>query len=204
MDLEFILPPGITYIKKQQKLDTIYEFYHEELGTLGRVILKNIGLIGQCNVSCEIIENPDDPLAKRREELFKPLGLDIAKRLSETVRGITPVPSVLIPIPQEPKQMIQSKMMQCKKCDSGVAYLIFAVDAEDFGGLEDYARKMFSETKRLNLPTWVIGPMLKSDGPIENAPAPIMKVWPNREPMKEMRPDEFNPILDNLAEAHCK
>jgi hypothetical protein len=28
-------------------------------------------------------------------------------------------------------------------------------------------------------------------------------VWPEREPVQRMRPDEFNPIIDQLARAHC-
>ena len=36
-------------------------------------------------------------------------------------------------------------MMQCERCDTGVALLIFAVRATDHGGLEDYARKMYRE-----------------------------------------------------------
>jgi hypothetical protein len=34
-------------------------------------------------------------------------------------------------------------------------------------------------------------------------PADILKIWPEREAMQRLRPDEFNPVLDDLAWAHC-
>ncbi|MBF0551400.1 MAG: plasmid pRiA4b ORF-3 family protein [Deltaproteobacteria bacterium] len=52
----------------------------------------------------------------------------------------------------------------------------------------------------MNLPTWVIGAPLESG--IE-APAYILKVWPSREPVRCLRPSEFNPELNELQEGHC-
>ncbi len=53
-----------------------------------------------------------------------------------------------------------------------VAMLIFAPQATDPGGFEDYARKMYPEYTRLDLPTWIIGPAL-GDGPLIDRPADI-------------------------------
>ena len=103
---------------------------------------------------------------------------------------------------EEAPTMIESKMMQCETCDAGVALLIFANQATDRGGFEDSARLMYPKMKELDLPTWVIGPLL-GQGPPEQSPANILKVWPEREPLFQMSPDEFNEMIDVLARAHC-
>ena len=54
----------------------------------------------------------------------------------------------------------------------------------------------------MNVPTYVIGLAL-GDGPLMDRPADILKIWPEREAMQRLRPDEFNPLLDQLARAHC-
>ena len=99
--------------------------------------------------------------------------------------------------------MGQSKLTQCERCHAGVALLIFAVRAIDHGGLEDYARKMYGEVVRQNLPTYVIGPALGS-GPLMDRPADILQIWPKRAPVQRLRPDEFNPIIHAMAQAHCR
>jgi len=93
--------------------------------------------------------------------------------------------------------------MQCERCDEGVALLIFADEAMDHGGLEDYARLMYGQIQTTNLPTWVIGSP-RGEEPLPKRPADILKVWPHREPVRRMRPDEFNPMIEALARAHCR
>jgi hypothetical protein len=100
-------------------------------------------------------------------------------------------------------RVIESKLIQCKQCDAGVALLIFADEATDHGGLEDYARLMYAQIQATNLPTWVIGPSQGEEPPPER-PADILKVWPHREPVRRMRPDAFNPMINALARAHCR
>jgi hypothetical protein len=75
-------------------------------------------------------------------------------------------------------------------------------EATESGQFEDCARKMYPEYTRLNVPTWVIGPAL-GGGPEMDRPADILKVWPKRTPIKRLKPDEFNPIIDRLATGHC-
>jgi len=68
---------------------------------------------------------------------------------------------------------------------------------------EDYARLMYPtypNYSRVNLPTWVVGATF---GNTPHSPAFILKVWPKREPVQLMRPDEFNPGLDRIQESHC-
>jgi hypothetical protein len=83
-----------------------------------------------------------------------------------------------------------------------VAMLIFAPQATDPGRFEDYARKMYPEYARLDLPTWIIGPAL-SGGPLIDCLADILKIWPDRAPIERQRPAEFNSILDRLVARHC-
>ena len=93
--------------------------------------------------------------------------------------------------------------MQCERCGANVALLIFADDAADRGGLEDYARLMYPKVVELNVPTWVIGPPIESE-PSPESPADILKIWPEREAIRQLRPDEFNPIIEALATTHCR
>jgi len=83
-----------------------------------------------------------------------------------------------------------------------VAMLIFAPDASDVGRFEDYARKMYPEYTRLNLPTWIIGPAL-GNGSLMDRPADFLKIWPKRESIRRWRSAEFNPMVDRLANEHC-
>ncbi|HEY5865151.1 MAG TPA: hypothetical protein VI542_06300, partial [Candidatus Tectomicrobia bacterium] len=78
--------------------------------------------------------------------------------------------------------MIESKRMQCERCNAGVARLIFADDATDHGGLEDYARLMYAQMQATDLPTWVSGPPQGTE-PLPQRPADIRNVWPRREPV---------------------
>ena len=56
--------------------------------------------------------------------------------------------------------------------------------------------------KEWNLPTWVIGPPM-GDGPLEERKSDILKVWPEREPIERLSPEEFNPRIEKLMAKHC-
>ncbi len=86
---------------------------------------------------------------------------------------------------------IEGKLMQWERCDASVAMLIFAPGATELARFEDYARLMYPEYTRLNLPTWIIGPSLGGSS-MENRSADIFQVWPVRGSMERMQPDEFN------------
>jgi hypothetical protein len=103
----------------------------------------------------------------------------------------------------EAKEMIESKIIPCERCDSVVAMLIFAPKATDPGRFEDYARKMYPQYNHLNLPTWIIGPAL-GEGLLIDRPADVLKVWPRREPLQQLPPARFNRLLDQLVTRHCR
>jgi len=72
------------------------------------------------------------------------------------------------------------------------AFARTAPKATDPGRFEDYARKMYPQYNRLNVPTWIIGPAL-GEGPFIDRPADVLKVWPRREPIQRLPPVQFNP-----------
>jgi len=201
----FHLPAGVSSHKEPVPSGgTAYVFRHTSLGTLGRLVLQERG--GHCHVFCEVAGEPDDPMTAQRLAILQPLSLELMHRLEAQSGGPVTAPRVSsLPPPAsgDPGEWVESKMMQCERCAVGVTLLIFAVRATDQGGLEDYARKMYREVVHQNLPTYVIGPAL-GGGPLMDRPADILKIWPEREPVRRLRPDEFNPIIRALAQKHCR
>jgi hypothetical protein len=80
--------------------------------------------------------------------------------------------------------------------------LIFAPVATDAGRFGGYARKMYPQYARLNVPAWIIGPALGA-GPLMERPADALKVWPAREPIERLRPAQLNARLNLLSTGHC-
>ena len=74
------------------------------------------------------------------------------------------------------------------------------------------SRLMYPKVMELNVPTWVIGPPIESEpspaSPVALDPdgigADILKIWPERQSIDQLRPDEFNPIIEALATTHCR
>ena len=123
----------------------------------------------------------------------------------EAAMGTTPEDAGAVDPPRRPpeaKEVIENKIIPCERFGSVVAMLIFAPKATDPGRFEDYARKMYPQCNRLNVPTWIIGPAL-GEGPLIERPADVLKVWPTREPIQRLPPAQFNPLLDQLATRHC-
>ncbi len=199
---EFRLPPGVSSSKEPLSDGMAYVFRHEELGLLGRLVLQDMAG-ANCHISLELSGAPDDPMTEKRAANFKPLGMELASRLEKQLGRAGTIQAVTPPSPPPPShELVESKMMQCEHCDAGVALLIFADQATDHGGLEDYARKMYPQVQQVNLPTWVIGPPVGKE-PLLERPADILKIWPEHEPVQHLRPEEFNSIVDQLARTHC-
>ena len=200
----FQLPPDISFHKEHGPAGWVYTFRHQTLGQLGRILLQNRP-DGQCHVSVEISGDPDDPMSEERAAIFGPLGVEITRQMDMATGGSEHTPHQPVPLRTPPTvfQGFPTKHMQCKKCDAFVAVLIFANEATDASELEDCARLMFPKVKEWDLPTWVIGPSL-GYGPPEERPAPVLKIWPVREPIRELRPDEFNLLISELNSTHRK
>jgi hypothetical protein len=200
---DFRLPPDVSMQKEQLPAGWAYVFRHAELGLLGRLVLQGLPS-GHCQVSCEVAGDPADPRTARRRKVLEPVTTALMRQLeAQTATVLGPPWGTPPPSPSPPRRLIESKLMQCERCDAGVALLIFADEATDHGGLEDYARLMYGQIQATDLPTWVIGPP-QGEEPLPERPANILKVWPRREPVQRLRPDAFNPIIAALARAHCR
>jgi hypothetical protein len=196
------LPREITFEKRSLSGGGwSYDFRHRTLGALGRILLQDLPGRGT-HVSYEVAGDPADPKTAQRRAVFAPLGLEIARQMEHaTGPCLDPRPVVPPPRPAEPTQVVESKLMQCRTCDGFVAMLVFAPGATDAGRFEDYARLMYPEYSRHNLPTWIIGPAL---GPGAEDPADILQVWPTRKPIQRLTPSQFNPRIRRLAARHCR
>ena len=196
----FELPPEIKLTKKQLPYGFVYEFHHNSMGQLGRMVLED-DVIGQCRITSEVSGDPDDPMTAKRLKILQPLTKKISEMMGQHCGdGIKGIPT--FSRSTEEKETLAIKIDQCEKCDKPIALMIFA-EKDELAELESYARKMYQKYSKDNLPTYIIGPMIDDGGPEENMPAKIMKVWPKRSPVKEMRPDEFNQKIKFLADNHC-
>jgi len=198
----FKLPPDISFSKQPWGNSWAYVFRHRTLGELGRILLQGT-TGGKCIVCTEVAGDPADPMTAKRAAIFKPLGIEISEKMAAAT-GPVSEDSMGDPLPRPPEssEIIETKHMTCDQCGTMVSLLIFAPDATDPGRFEDYARKMYPEYVRLNLPTWIIGPDL-GGGPPMDRPADILKVWPAREPLRRWTRAEFNAMLDRLDAGHC-
>lgn len=198
----FQLPPDISFRKERLPVGWVYVFRHRLLGDVGRIVLQDTG-DGRTHLSYEVTGDPADPQTAERAALFQPLGRELAQQLEALPGSIAnPLALHLPPRPPEPKEVIESRLIPCERCGTMVAMLIFAPEATDAASFEDYARKMYPEYTRLNLPTWIIGPALGS-GPLMEYPADMLPIWPTRAPLTRQRPAEFNAMLDQLVAGHC-
>ena len=200
----FQLPSDVSFEKQRLCGAWAYVFRHLVLGELGRLLLQELG-DGRCRISCEVVGDAADPMTAQRLAIFKPLALALTRQM-EAAMGATPEGAGRVepppPLPQA-QEVIESKLMACERCGAVVAMLIFAPMATDAGRFEDYARKMYPQYARLNVPTWIIGPALGA-GPLMERPADALKVWPVREPIERLRPAQFNARVDQLAKGHCR
>jgi hypothetical protein len=88
--------------------------------------------------------------------------------------------------------------MPCEHCGATIAMLAHC----EIGTFEDTARVMFEKIRELNVPTWIAGVPIGA-GPIEERPADLLKVWPEREDIQRLAPQAFDAILGALRAKHC-
>lgn len=201
---EFRLPPEVSSAKQRLADGWAYVFRHRRLGEPGRILVQDLD-DGRTHISYEIAGDPDDPMTTRRRKIMEPIGDAIAKRLEAACGSDkTPVSGTPPKPPADPGERIETKLMLCRQCSAPVAVLFFAPAATDTGRFEDYARKLYPECVRHNVPAWIIGPALGS-GPLDDDnPADILQIWPKRRPTRRLSPAEFNPELDELTGGHCQ
>ena len=200
--MAFQLPADVSFEKHRLCGACAYVFWHRALGELGRILLQELQ-DGRCHISCEVVGDPADPMTARRMAIFKPLGLELTRQMEMAMgTGAEGTGEVEPPRPPQAQEVIESKLISCERCGAVVAMLMFAPVATDPGRFEDYARKMYAQYSRLNVPTWIVGPALGA-GPLMERPADVFKVWLAREPIERLRPAQLNARLDQLATGHC-
>ena len=199
----FNLPSDISYRQEQLPNGAAFIFRHSKLGDLGRILLQERS-DGPTQILCEVVGDPDDPMTSKRRAIFEPIGRGLSEQLDRALGGRAASVDNQDPhFTQQPPKSIEkiaSKLIPCLKCGRPAALLIFADHAQDLGGLEDYARLMYSKIVELNVPTWVIAP---PEGTGRDAAANILKTYPEREPICKLTPDEFNERLDRIIAVHC-
>ena len=200
----FKLPSDISFYKEQLDNGIAFIFRHTELGELGRLLVQERS-DGQTQVRCEVVGDPRDPMTSQRAAIFEPIGRELSNLLEQAVgESSPPATSTDAHVPKLPPKSIKqiaSKLIPCPKCGRPAALLIFADDASKQGGLEDYARLMYPKMVELNVQTWVIAP---PEHPGWDAAAPVLKIWPEREPLCRLTSDEFNLRLDRVLTKHCQ
>jgi hypothetical protein len=207
---DFRLPPEISFRKEQSSAGWIYTFRHRDLGELGRILLQDHPS-GKCQVVCEIAGDPEDPMTARRKEIFGPLGIQLSQLLDIATGGRGDSGQAIDSPPQGKRppttyHRVLTRLEQCERCRAFLAVLALAEEARSVSELEDCARMMFSKAKEWNLPAWAIAP--NAIGPARETAfgseptAPVLKIWPEREPLEYLTVEEFNAKLDALREAH--
>lgn len=194
----FALPPDVTVARQARPDGVAYRFRHRRLGLLGHLVVTAHGA-NQTRLSSEVAGHPDDPMTAERLAILRPLAEALTRVLDARTGGQAAgqAPPASAPSPDGPHR-IASKLMQCEGCGAPIALLIFADDGE----LEDHARLMHEQIVALGLPTWVVGPP-RGDGPLDRRLAETRKVYPQREPVCQLSPEEFAPLIDALRRAHC-
>ena len=195
------MPPGVSFRKELLEGCHTYVFRHVELGELGRIVVQGLPN-GQCHLSSEVAGDPNDPITAMRKEMFAPLNEHVTNAMEAMLGKGSPDGIVQPSTPRNPTEVVESKLIQCERCGSNAALLIFADGATTPGGFEDYARKMYHKYTELDVPTWIIGPPV---GELDESrtPTQVMKVWPSRDEIVTMTAEEFNEGLDALLDKHC-
>lgn len=203
--MSFQLPPEIQMRKEPTGQYWAYVFRHNKLGDLGRIVVMGLPN-GETKFNCELSGGPDDPLHKHRQAIFEPLSLEVMafveSKLGKKGRDVKPEGEGEGEV-KGTGQVIAHRTIMCDKCGKPTAFLIFANEWKTEGDLENAARLMFPQTEKLDVPTWVIGEISGEGDPMNNSTI-IKKVHPNREPMFESSPSEFNLMLEGLDQEHCE
>jgi len=197
----FSLPADVTVTKQQLEGQWVYSFRHDDLGELGRIVLQGLST-GQCHIVSEVIGDPNDPMTAKRQAILQPISEQLTSALTSVSGEDDQIPLQSAPAsPKAPREIVESKLIPCDRCGHNAAMLIFSYDAKTDADFENCARKMYVKYSDLNVPTWIIGEPVGIPG--FGTPSKIVKVWPHRESIRQITPNDFNAELDALIDNHC-
>jgi hypothetical protein len=198
----FPLPPEVSWRKEISMAgQQAYMFRHEELGDFGRLLIFQNGK--DCQLMFEVIGDEDDPMTSQRKAIFEPISRDISNFMELTFgKGAATFKPY-----ETPNQMQQfmGERIVCNRCDTCVAFIVYAPPNATEASLQDHARMGFAKGKEFNVPTWVISE--ESIVLVNNQRIPrlsSLKVFPEREPTTLILGTELDDILCPLVEYHCK
>jgi hypothetical protein len=146
----FRLPANISMHKEILPDGTAYVLRHREMGVLGRIRIQE-RVLGGSHLVCETAGDPADPMTAKRAAIFEPLGLALSALFptdtEALARGVRPPPA-----PYDPGEWVRSERIMCVECGETAAVVSYALDAQDAGRLEDYARRLYSNHANWDLP----------------------------------------------------
>ena len=197
------LPKGMTFKKELLRSNDRdiwgYTFRDEKIGELGRILFLPVG--NETQLVAEVTGSHDDPLTKKRRELFEPISKEIIDKMGLACGGgNTPIQPY-----ESPKTCVESRVFPCETCNTITSMLIFADNATTNGDLENYASMMQEKITELNVPTWIIGD--ESENIVNGEDlrqSLVMKISKKKREIRVMIPDEIMDEVDSLMDNHCK
>ena len=197
-----LLPAGVT-CRRETLPDgnPAWCLSHTDLGDLGRLVVQPTA-DGQSRILTEMTLGGDEVMAERRREVFEPIAMVLNRELQRLPGKGQEEPVANDNTQPGSTHVVPSKMLQCSRCDGFHAHLVFVDDAITAGDLENAARLMYSKIRELDLPTWIVGASMERPVLVQ-ARAMILKVWPDRQDIRWMTPDEFNATLEAVECRHC-
>ncbi|MDA0345190.1 MAG: hypothetical protein O3C54_04430 [Proteobacteria bacterium] len=199
---EFDLPKEISSQKEIMPDGNMsYVFNHASLGQVGRLIILPHPS-GQAQINYEVSGSPNDPLTQKRTEIITPIFRKIIDQMN-AILGSSDQSVQSVSTTQKTNK-IKSMVLPCDNCNAPAAMLLHA-ESNTNASIEDVARLMFDNVKKLNVPTWIVGKEEKIvvDGQ-EGIQSLSLKIWPERQKIKNITSFELHPIFENLMQNHCK
>ncbi|AGG88987.1 hypothetical protein RHOFW510R12_02500 [Rhodanobacter sp. FW510-R12] len=195
------LPPDVSFHRDPLPDGIAYVFRHAELGELGRLRVTGTAS-GETCVVTDIAGDEREAMFAQRRAILEPLSHQIVTAL-ESIRGPSSTPPPPLAAKHSlPGGTIPVEEVRCDRCGAWVALLVFAEGATDHGRFEDVARQMYPHYAVTTVPTYIIGPEQGSTP--ANFRAAILKVWPQREPITTLTPDQFRSRITRLLTGHCR
>jgi len=154
---EFSLPPEVSW-QKEIANQPKYVFRHEGLGDIGRLTIFQNGKDSQ--LMFEVIGDEDDPMTDQRKAIFGPISRNMSDFM-ESVFGRGTAALKPFETPHQGQPFMGERIM-CSKCDTTVAFLVYAPPDATEATLQDYARMGFAKGKEFDVPAWVISGVLSA------------------------------------------
>lgn len=82
--MSFSLPSDISVQRQPLDNGMIYQFRHQTLGELGRIVLQD-GSDGRCHIFSEVAGDPNAPMTETRAQIFEPLSQQLCAALEAAV-----------------------------------------------------------------------------------------------------------------------